>query len=199
MGAGPSRAEGEGAATTRSHGLLGNHSVAMRRNLGFSKVTVSVPSVPEIVQRQARPLTWVHRKTALQIGQREVGQAVTAVGGSEQREQGRVLRQRQELTIAKRPSLGREVKTNDADFCDKWICHGAQFCSGKMPCSAMIEFSARKGGMFEVGLAAADGYTVAGASRCPPLRVVATRGQHMTIRGGVVDAPRGRGRSAWWR
>ena len=45
-----------------------------------------------------------------------------------------------------------------------------------------------------MGLAAADGLHSRGSQRgVPALRVVATRGgQHMTIRGGVVDAPRGR-------
>jgi hypothetical protein len=77
----------------------------------------------EIVQGQTRPLAGMHRRTALQVRQREVALAIAAVGGAQQREERRVLRDRQQLAIALGPALGREVEREDADFRNERIGH----------------------------------------------------------------------------
>ena len=56
----------------------------------------------------------VDRHPAAQVGQREVDPAVAAVGRAEQREQRLVLVDRQELAVALRPALGREVERASA-------------------------------------------------------------------------------------
>jgi hypothetical protein len=57
----------------------------------------------------------------LQIRQSGGGTAITAIGGSNQREQGGVLCNRQELPIAKRPAPGSEITGKNFDFSYKWI------------------------------------------------------------------------------
>src|SRR4051812_28073543 len=66
----------------------------------------------------------MHRRATLQVRQRKVRLAVAAVGGAEQREQRRVLREGQELAVAPRPPLGREIEREDADLGNKGIGHG---------------------------------------------------------------------------
>src|SRR5580658_4521572 len=81
----------------------------------------------EVVQTEPWALTWVHRGRALQVRQGEVGLAVAAVGGAEQREQRRVLAKRQELAVAEGPPGRREVKRKDPDLRHKRIRHLASF------------------------------------------------------------------------
>src|SRR5258706_15631311 len=73
------------------------------------------------MQRQAGTLPGMHRRASLKIGQREVGLPVAAVGGAEQREEGRVLRQGQKLPVAPCPPFGSEVEGEDSDFGYEWI------------------------------------------------------------------------------
>jgi hypothetical protein len=47
--------------------------------------------------------------------------AVAAVGGAQEREERGVLRNGHELTVAKRPSSGREIEGENADFAEKWV------------------------------------------------------------------------------
>ena len=65
-----------------------------------------------------------------EVGQREVGLAVAAVRGAEQREQRLVLVDRQELAVAERPALGREVEADDLDFAEKGSCPWRVLASG---------------------------------------------------------------------
>ena len=58
----------------------------------------------------------MHRGATLKVGQREVRLAVAAVGGSQQREQGGVLRQGQQLPVAPGPTTRREVERKYADL-----------------------------------------------------------------------------------
>ncbi len=60
---------------------------------------------------------------ALQIRQRKVGFAIAAVGGTQQRKEGRILRERQQLAVTPRPAFGRKVEWENANFGYKWICH----------------------------------------------------------------------------
>ena len=66
----------------------------------------------------------VDRDAALQVGQREGGLAVAAVGGADQLEQDLVLGDRQELAIAHHPSGGREVAGKHANLADIGLSHG---------------------------------------------------------------------------
>jgi hypothetical protein len=65
----------------------------------------------------------MHWGAALQIGKREGRLAITAVGCSQQREEGCILTYRQELPIAECPTGGRKVKWKNSDFSDKRISH----------------------------------------------------------------------------
>ena len=64
----------------------------------------------------------MHRRSALQIGQREIAFAVAAVGRAEQRKKRGVLRQRQQLTVAPSPAFRRKIKRENSNFCNKWVC-----------------------------------------------------------------------------
>src|SRR5947209_11631911 len=99
----------------------------------------------------------MHRRVALHVGQREIGLAVAAIGGAEQREQRGVLRQRQDLPVAERPALGREVEREDTDFGDEWI-HGVLLgLRREDPEERNDEIEAEIGLEIGVRLAAADG------------------------------------------
>jgi hypothetical protein len=52
----------------------------------------------------------------LQIGEGEITPAVSAVGDAEERKEGRVLGDRQDLPVAHRPADGREVEREDSNF-----------------------------------------------------------------------------------
>src|SRR5271154_1838943 len=80
------------------------------------------------VIRQPRPLALPDRGAAAQIGQLKSRRAVTAVGGAEQREQRRVLVDRQHLTGAKSPSSWGKVVRKKRDLADKGICHLFRSC-----------------------------------------------------------------------
>ena len=58
----------------------------------------------------------VDRGASAQIGQCEVHAAVAAEHGAQQREQGLVLVDRQQLTVAHRPALGGEDEAHHADL-----------------------------------------------------------------------------------
>src|ERR1700677_960906 len=80
------------------------------------------------VIRQPRPLTLPDRGAAAQIGQLKIRRAVAAVGGAEQREQRRVLADRQHLTGAKGPSSWGKVAREQRDLAEKGICHLFRSC-----------------------------------------------------------------------
>src|SRR5688572_31483630 len=66
---------------------------------------------------------------AAEIGQREGGFSVAPVGGANQLEQGFVLADREELTLAEHPTGRREVTREHADFSDIGLCHFAPLLS----------------------------------------------------------------------
>lgn len=65
----------------------------------------------------------VHRHTAPQIRQSESRLTVPTIGRAEQREEGLILIDRQELPVAKRPAFRGIVKRDDLDLGEKWFCH----------------------------------------------------------------------------
>src|SRR5258708_34220129 len=65
----------------------------------------------------------MHGGAALEVGQREIGGAVAAVIRTDQREKSGVLRNGQELPVAKRPAPGREISREHSDFRNIWIGH----------------------------------------------------------------------------
>src|SRR3569833_1544993 len=95
----------------------------------------------QTVQRQSRALARMHRRIALHVRQREVGLAVSAVGRAEQRKKRGVLRQRQNLSVAKGPTHRCEIEWKNPDFSDKRIHEfaPAQVCDGKMPNNEMMK------------------------------------------------------------
>src|SRR6266496_2523265 len=72
---------------------------------------------------QRVPATDMNRHPATKIGQGEIHAPITAERGTEQTEQRLVLVNRQKLSIAKRPTLGRKNKAHDSDFRKKWFGH----------------------------------------------------------------------------
>jgi hypothetical protein len=66
----------------------------------------------------------MHGCSSLQVGKCEVRLSISSIGCAQQREQRRILGQRQELPIAPSPALGGEVERKDADLCNEWIGHG---------------------------------------------------------------------------
>src|SRR5580700_3069907 len=62
-------------------------------------------------------------RDALQLRQRECGNAVAAVSGAEDRKQRGVLADRHELALAERPAARRKGKSEDRDLPDIWLRH----------------------------------------------------------------------------
>src|SRR6185369_5567876 len=65
----------------------------------------------------------MHCGVALQIRKRKGRLTITAIGCSQQREEGRILAYRQELPGAECPTFGRKVEWKNSDFSDKRISH----------------------------------------------------------------------------
>ena len=100
--------------------------VSMSRHLGFEQRDgIRATGFAEIMQGEARPLARVHWSAPLEIGKRKVAFPVSPVGGSQQREERRVLGDGHELAVAKGPPCGREVEREYPYFCYKRICHVA--------------------------------------------------------------------------
>ena len=72
---------------------------------------------------QSSALALTDRHATTQVRQRKGGGAIATVGGPQQREERGVLRDGQELAVAKRPSFGREIEGENADFSNKWVCY----------------------------------------------------------------------------
>src|SRR5262249_60314939 len=89
----------------------------MRRYFRLEKTHgLRAPCLAEIVQRKARTLSRMHRRVALHVGEGEVGFAISPVRRAEQGKERSVLREGQDLPIAERPTLGREVEREDPDL-----------------------------------------------------------------------------------
>jgi hypothetical protein len=96
----------------------------MRRHLGFQQShELRAPGFTQVMQGKTLALAWMHGGVALHIGQREGALAIAAVGGTKQREEGGVLRNRQDLPVTKRPAFGRELERKYSDFSYEWIGH----------------------------------------------------------------------------
>src|SRR5262245_48461671 len=75
----------------------------------------------EVIARETGTLALVYRDAAAQVGQGERRLAVTPVGGAEQREQRRVLGDRQDLPVAGRPPPRGKAKAKQLDLTQKWF------------------------------------------------------------------------------
>ena len=71
--------------------------------------------------RQSGPVTGMHYRPVLQVGQGERGPPVAAVGRAEDGEKRRVLGDRQERSVAKRPAPWREIAGEDPDLRYEWV------------------------------------------------------------------------------
>src|SRR5260221_7967904 len=100
-------------------GISGAHqAVRVARNLaGIQGVNVLAA---RLAQHDVRT---VDGRPALQVGQREGDPSVAAVRGAEQSEQGLVLVDRKELSVALREAFWRESESDQADLSEKWIRH----------------------------------------------------------------------------
>jgi hypothetical protein len=77
------------------------------------------------VWAQTGALALVDRYAPPQVGQCKIRSAIPAVRRPEQREQGLVLVDCQELPVAQRPSGRREVESDHPDFTYKWFSHSS--------------------------------------------------------------------------
>jgi len=68
-------------------------------------------------------LSDVHRGSASQIRQREGGSPVATVHRAQQRKQRLILVDRQQLTVAGRPTPGRIAKAEGPDLADERFTH----------------------------------------------------------------------------
>src|SRR5437016_2052606 len=64
-----------------------------------------------------------YRYSALQVGKREITSAIAAILCPQEREQGRVLRDRHNLPVTKSPAVRREIKTEYLNLCNIWFAH----------------------------------------------------------------------------
>src|SRR5437870_1613825 len=78
----------------------------------------------------------MHRDLALQVRQPEGGDPVAAIGGADDREQRGVVSDRQQLAVAERPPLRREIEAEAADFANVGLSHLALLNSATGKCPA---------------------------------------------------------------
>src|SRR4051794_30446360 len=98
----------------------------MQRHLALNQChTFYATLFSQVAQGKPLALARLHRGAALQVGECERALAIAAIGGAEQREQRRVLRDRHELTVAEGPASRRKVEWEDTNFGDELIRHGA--------------------------------------------------------------------------
>src|ERR1700681_4532951 len=94
------------------------------RHFGRQQRYVLLPTgFAQIAQAQARALALLQRRGALEIGEGKVGLPVAAIRGAEEREQGRVLADGQELSITGGPANGSKVPGKNPDFSYELIRH----------------------------------------------------------------------------
>jgi len=121
----PERAGWGGGAAARG-GRLGREAVRVRRDLcRLQGHSLDASGRTQQVRRKSGPLAEMDRDPALKVGKREGGLAIAAISGPEQREKRRVLCDGQKLSIAKCPTLGREIESHQGDLTDKRVLHGA--------------------------------------------------------------------------
>src|SRR5438270_3834423 len=69
------------------------------------------------------PVTGVQGYPALEVGQRERRNPITAVGRSEDREQRLILGYRKDLAVAEGPAQRRVIEGDDLDLADVGVGH----------------------------------------------------------------------------
>ena len=98
----------------------------MRRHRGLQQrhVFLTAP-LAHIARGQAGTIPLTHGNAPLQVRQGEIRCPVAAKLGAKQREQGGVLRDRQDLPVAKGPPIGGKVSAKYPDLTQKLVGHGA--------------------------------------------------------------------------
>src|SRR5438105_9038713 len=86
---------------------------------------------------QGVTLTHVDRHVPAQVWQREVYTPIAPESRAEKREERLILVDRQELSVAHRPTFRREAEAHDSDFGKEWFSHG------KLPIEVSEDFEAR--------------------------------------------------------
>src|SRR5580700_9496576 len=120
-------------------GRLGIDDVIVLRKVGLvERHRRRTALLSDEILRKPGPLALLDTGVALEVGQSKGGRSIAAVVGAEEREQRRILRDGQYLSIAGRPADGREVKSKDPDFAEIRVAHeslsnAASFGSGKCP------------------------------------------------------------------
>src|ERR1700712_547737 len=118
--------------------------MAMRRYFGLKQVDVwFAAALSQKALRKCAALPLMDGSRAAEIRQRKGRFPVTAVKGAEQREQRGVLRNRQQLAVAGRPTRGCKVAGENPDFGDEWVRHDNLYCCGKMPNKEMMKLTHR--------------------------------------------------------
>ena len=101
--------------------------VGMRRDfLDVQRDGVHTAAGTRVIGRKTRPgraAAGMDRHSAAQIGKRERGPTVAAIERPDEREQRRVLTDRQKLPVAIGPAADREIQTKQRDLADERFCH----------------------------------------------------------------------------
>src|ERR1700722_10041932 len=113
-----------GRALLVSGGHWRHQVMAVRGTLRTAEGDARRPAGPaQVIIRSAGELTLPDRDVALHVRQTEVGRAVAAKPGAEQREQFGVLVDGDDLPLALLPVDRRELETEDRNLAKKWFCH----------------------------------------------------------------------------
>lgn len=105
------------AGTGRCH-----RRVAVRRHFGLQQGHVLLAAnFAQVTQAEARSLALLHGSATLEVGQGKRALAVTAIGGTKQGEEGRILADRQQLAITCGPARRRKISRKDSDLSYKLI------------------------------------------------------------------------------
>src|SRR5207244_184191 len=105
-----------GVAVVAANGVIMDGNLADEQ-----RYTLGPAHLAQIAQAQSLPLTRLHGRISLHVGESKSRLAISSVGRPQQREQCGVLGNRHQLPITKSPALGRKVKREDSDFSYEWI------------------------------------------------------------------------------
>jgi hypothetical protein len=72
---------------------------------------------------ESRPGSLMDRDATAQIRESKRRLAIAAIGGTDEREKGVILRNREQLTVAQRPASRSEVAGKHPDFSNKGLAH----------------------------------------------------------------------------
>jgi len=105
-------------------GWRGKNRMGVRRNLRNGQGHRRCPaSLAEITWSQSRPASHIDCQAALQVWKGKVRCSIAPVKSPKQREERSVLRDRQNLSVAKRPTRGREREPECSNLTNERIRH----------------------------------------------------------------------------